>query len=240
MAERPVIGITCYVEDIDRDPWVGQRSAVLPQGYVDHVTGAGGISVILPPRLDVDPGMAAAVLDRVDGLIIAGGADIESSRYGASAHPTSQSPRPDRDSWEIALVQQALARELPLLGICRGMQIMAVEAGGALEQHLPERVGHGDHCLAPGVYARHPVAVMPDTALAAIIDAGEHSVPTYHHQGVLAESLAGTAYVISAWHADGTPEAMEDPSARFRMAVQWHPEAGEDPRLFQALIAASR
>ena len=240
MAERPVIGITCYVEDIDRDPWVGQRSAVLPHGYVDHVTRAGGIAVILPPRLDVDAEMAAAVLDRVDGLIVAGGADVESSRYAAPAHPTSQSPRPDRDSWEIALVSQARARDLPLLGICRGMQIMAVQAGGALEQHLPERVGHDDHSVAPGVYARHPVSVVPGTALARIIDAGEHSVPTYHHQGVLASSLAGTAYVISAWHADGTPEAMEDPTGRFRLAVQWHPEAGEDPRLFDALIVASR
>ncbi len=237
---RPVIGISCYVEKIDRAPWVQQWSAVLPHMYIDHVEAAGGAAVILPPRLDADEHLARDVLALVDGLILAGGADIESSRYGQPPHPTAQSPRPDRDSWELALARVSHAVDLPTLAICRGMQVMAVAAGGALEQHLPERVGHDDHLPEPGVYAAHAVSPVAGTRLAGLLGAAPLDVPTYHHQGVVADSLGGTTYVIDAWHADGTPEGMEDPSSAFRLAVQWHPEAGEDPRLFEALIAAAR
>lgn len=240
MPSRPVIGITCYVEDVDRDPWVSQRSSVLPHRYVEHVERAGGLAVILPPRLDADVAMAREVLGRVDGLIVAGGADVEASRYAAAPHPTSQSPRPDRDAWELALVTATRERQMPLLGICRGMQLMAVEAGGSLEQHVPDRVGTDEHSVAPGVYAAHPVTVVAGTRLEAILGAGPHDVPTYHHQAVRPDSLEHTAYRLSAWHADGTLEAMEDTSAAFRLAVQWHPEAGEDNRLFAALAAESR
>ncbi len=238
MSIRPVIGVSCYVERVDRAPWVGQWSAVLPHGYVEHIEGAGGLAVILPPRLDADDAMAREVLKRLDGVIIAGGADVEASRYAVRSHPTSQSPRPDRDSWELALTLVAIERDLPLLGICRGMQIMAVAAGGRLEQHIPERTGTDEHSPMLGAHARHPVTCVEGTGLGAILGTEELSVPTYHHQAVQPESLADTAYRLSAWHADGTLEGMEDPAGRFRLAVQWHPEAGEDPRLFDALIAA--
>lgn len=235
-SSRPVIGISCYVEKVDRGPWVQQWSVVLPHRYVDMVEAAGGVAVVLPPRLDADDTLARDVLARVDGLILAGGADVEASRYGAVPHPTSQSPRPDRDSWELALARVSHTVDLPTLGVCRGMQVMAVAAGGTLVQHLPDRVGHDGHLPVPGSYLPHPVRIVEGTRLAAILGPGEDKVPTYHHQGVEAESLRHTAYVIDAWHEDGTPEGMEDPAARFRLAVQWHPEAGEDDRLFRVLV----
>lgn len=236
---RPVIGVSCYVESIDRDPWVGQRSAVLPFDYLRHVAAAGGIGLILPPRLDAEEEMAAAVLDRLDGLILAGGADVEASRYAAAPHPTSQAPRPDRDAWELALAAQSWRRGLPTLGVCRGMQIMAVGAGARLVQHLPDTVGSEEHCPALGAFGEHPVRAVDGTRLGGILGTDDLSVPTYHHQGVDADSLGHTDYTISAWHRDGTPEGLEDPTQRFRIAVQWHPEAGDDPRLFAALVAAA-
>ena len=237
--DRPVIGISCYVEKIDRDPWVQQWSVVLPYMYVDHIEAAGGAAVILPPRLDADDHLARDVLARVDGLILAGGADIEASRYGAAPHATAQAPRPDRDAWELSLARVSHAADLPTLGICRGMQVMAVAAGGVIEQHLPDRVGHLEHLPELGRYAAHPVAPVAGSLLASVLCEAVLDVPTYHHQGVYADSLGEAAYVFSAWHADGTPEAMEDPESRFRLAVQWHPEAGEDNRLFRALVEAA-
>ncbi len=242
MSRMPVIGITCYVEPVDRRPWVHQPSAVLPRLYLDHLEAAGAIGVVLPPREDATDELADAVLSRVDALVIAGGADIESTHYGAEAHPTAQEPRRDRDSWEIALARAARARDLPILGICRGMQVLAVASGGHLEQHLPDRVGHHDHSPVVGAYAWHPVRIEQGTRLAGILGGGprdDDGVPTYHHQAVDPESLRDTGFRPSAWHEDGTLEAMEDPAAAFAVAVQWHPEAGTDPRLFEALVEAA-
>ncbi len=236
---RPVIGVSCYVENIDRDPWVGQRSAVLPFDYLRHVAAAGGIALILPPRLDADEEMAAAVVDRLDGLILAGGADVEASRYAAAPHPTSQAPRPDRDAWELALAAQSWRRGLPTLGVCRGMQIMAVGAGASLVQHVPDTVGSEEHCPTLGAFGEHTVRAVDGTRLGGILGTDDLAVPTYHHQGIDADSVGHTGYTISAWHRDGTPEGLEDPGQPFRIAVQWHPEAGDDPRLFMALVAAA-
>lgn len=237
---RPVIGISCYLEAIDRAPWVGQRSAVLPHSYIRHVESAGGLAVLLPPRLDADDELAGLVLDRLDGLIIAGGADIESSRYGDAPHGTAQQSRADRDSWEIALARVSAQRDLPVLGICRGMQVMAVAAGGRLEQHIPDRTASDVHSPVVGTYSRHDVTCVAVTALADILGTQPVSVPTYHHQAVVPDSLGGTTYLAAAWHADGTLEGMVDTRSRFRLAVQWHPEEGSDPRLFEALVAAAK
>lgn len=236
---RPVIGVSAYVEPVDRSVWVQQHSAVLPHRYVDHLERAGAIAVILPPRHDADDEMADAVLARLDGLVIAGGADIEAVHYDAEPHPTSQPPRADRDAWELALARVSAQRDLPVLGICRGMQVMAVAAGATLEQHLPDLVGHDAHCPRPGEYTSHHVAPSAGTTLAVVLGTSPIDVPTYHHQAVRPESLEVTAYRPSAWHADGTLEAMEDPTSAFRLAVQWHPEAGEDGRLFEALVGAA-
>ena len=232
---RPVIGITCYVEGASRGDWVDQPSALLPYDYVRHVEQAGGIALLVPPRADADEDLARAVLDRLDGLILAGGADVAPSRYGATPHPRVQEPRPDRDALELALAAASRAAGLPVLGICRGMQVLAVEAGGTLEQHVPDRVGHDRHSPRPGVYGAHPVRTVPGTRLAGLI--GDQEVTaSYHHQSVLTHP----GYVPAAWADDGTLEAMEDPGAVFRLAVQWHPETGQDARLFEALVAASR
>lgn len=238
-ASRPVIGVSAYVEPVDRSVWVQQHSAVLPYRYVDHIERAGAIAVILPPRHDADDDMADAVLARLDGLVIAGGADVEAVHYDAEPHPTSQAPRADRDAWELALSRMSDERDLPVLGICRGMQVMAVAAGAALVQHVPDVVGHEAHLPRPGEYSLHHATPVAGTLLAELLGTDPLEVPTYHHQAVHPESLEGTVYRPSAWHADGTLEAMEDPTAGFRIAVQWHPEAGDDGRLFEALVAAA-
>ena len=235
----PVIGVSCYVEDVDRSPWRAQRSAVLPHRYVEQLERAGAVVVVLPPRPDADDTLAAAVLSRVDGLVIAGGADVQADRYDAEPHPTSQPPRPDRDEWELALARVSAALDLPVLGVCRGMQVMAVEAGAVLDQHLPDVVGHDAHCPLPGEYTSHHATPVAGTRLAALLGTDPLDVPTYHHQAVRPDSLAGTPYRPAAWHEDGTLEGMEDDSSAFRLAVQWHPEVGDDGRLFDALVEAA-
>jgi putative glutamine amidotransferase len=236
---RPVIGLTCYVEDVDRSPWVAQRSAVLPYRYVAHVERAGGAAVLLPPRVDVDDAMADGVVAGLDGLVVVGGADVEAARYGAPPHPSSQDPRPDRDAWELALVAAARRVDLPVLGICRGMQVMAVADGGVLDQHLPDVVGHDAHSPRPGVYSSHVVTPVPGTTVAAALGQEPVDVPTYHHQAVRPDSLAGSGWRPAAWHEDGTLEAMEDDGGCFRVAVQWHAEESEGAALFEALTAAA-
>jgi putative glutamine amidotransferase len=160
---------------------------------------------------------------------------VEATRYGAEPHVSVQAARPDRDQLELALARVSGQRGVPVLGICRGMQVMAVAAGGALEQHVPDRVGHEGHSVAPGTYAVHPVTTVAGTRTAQILGPSVQ-VPTYHHQSVLGHP----GYVASAWADDGTLEAMEDPAAPFRLGVQWHPEVGTDPRLFRALVDAAR
>lgn len=239
MSRMPIVGITCYVEPVTRGDWVDQLSVVLPAMYVRHVERAGGVAVVLPPRVDLDPASVEAaasdVLGAVDALVIAGGADIESSRYGAAPDLTAQAARRDRDEWELALARVSRARRIPTLGVCRGMQIMAVETGGTLEQHVPDRTSTTVHSPAIGEFAWHPVTTVAGTRVAAILGDGAHEVPTYHHQAVLTHP----GFVPAAWHADGTLEAMEHDGEPFRLAVQWHPEAGEDNRLFAALVRAA-
>lgn len=235
MADRPVIGVTAYVEPVSRGDWSGQHSAVVPHDYVAAIERAGGVAVVLPPRADADDAMVRSLLQRLDAVVIAGGADVEPSRYAALPHPSVQEPRPDRDEFELAVARVSAELGMPLLGICRGMQVMAVAAGGSLEQHLPDRVGHTAHSPSVGVYASHHVSVVAGTRLAGVLGTDDLDVPTYHHQAVVEHP----GYVVSARHEDGTVEAMEDPGAGFRLAVQWHPEAGDDGRLFDALVGAA-
>ncbi|WP_153502624.1 gamma-glutamyl-gamma-aminobutyrate hydrolase family protein [Cumulibacter manganitolerans] len=233
---RPVIGVTCYVEPASWGAWRGVSVALLPQRYVDHVHRAGGRAVLVPPlsstgALNDTADEAATLLDRLDGLVVAGGADVEPARYSAEPHPTVQPSRPDREASELALVTAALAADVPLLGICRGMQVMAVQDGGTLEQHLPDRIGHERHSPGPGRYGVHVVNVLPGTRLADILG-DSVDVSTYHHQGVTRHP----SYTASAYADDGVLEAMERIDRRFCLAVQWHPEEGDDNRLFEALV----
>jgi len=231
---RPVIGITAYVERVSWGRWVDVPGALVPNRYVRAVERAGAIAVVIPPRHDADDDTAHALLERLDGVVLVGGVDVAPELYGDERHPSVQASRPDRDTTEIAIARASVELDLPLLGICRGMQVMAVEAGGLLEQHVPDRVGHDDHSPAPATYGSHPVHTVVGTQVARLLGP-EVDVPTYHHQSVLTHP----GYVASAWASDGTLEAMEVPGARFRLAVQWHPEVGTDPRLFEAFVAAA-
>jgi len=232
-SSRPVIGITCYVEDAVRGVWASMPHALLPYEYVTKIERAGGIAVLIPPRADADEQMARAVISRLDGLMLAGGADVEPRRYAAQPHPSVQDARPDRDAFELALAEVTREWDKPVLGVCRGMQVMAVAAGGTLEQHLPDLVGHEGHSPAPGVYGTHAVRTVDGTTLGALLGR-EVVIPSYHHQSVSSHP----GYVPAAWAPDGTLEAMERPGEPFRLAVQWHPEAGHDERLFDAFVQA--
>ncbi len=233
-ASRPLIGVTSYVEPASWSVWRNVPAALVPYRYVRQVRRSGGIAVMVPPLGEPVGEEAAAVLERLDGLVLVGGVDVEPGRYGQQPQAAVQAPRPDRDASELALVERAAEIDLPLLGICRGMQVMAVAAGGTLVQHLPDKLGTADHSPAPATYGRTVVRTEPGTRLAAVM--GERDeVSCYHHQGV--ESYPG--YTATAYASDGTLEAIEAPDARWRLGVQWHPEAADDPRLFEALVRAA-
>jgi putative glutamine amidotransferase len=229
----PVIGISGCTEQARWGSW-DTPAVLLPRRYADSVAQAGGIPLLLPPM----PGVEHS-LGRLDGLILAGGGDIDPDRFGAQRHPGTAGIRPARDAAEFALVPAALSLGLPLLGICRGLQVLNVALGGTLHQHLPDLVGHGGHSPVTGGYGTHEVKVAPDSRLAAVLGAagaGEFSVPTHHHQAV---DRLGAGLVAAAWTADGIIEAAELAGPGFVLAVQWHPEAGDDPSLFRALIGAA-
>ena len=220
----PLIGITAYVEQARWGSW-DREATLLPQVYVDAVHAAGGRAVVVPPS----PDGAAEVVAALDGLVLAGGGDLDPALYGAEPDPRTTGVRPARDAGEAALLRAAIDADLPTLGICRGMELMSALAGGRLVQHLET----GGHRGAPGVYTRHPVVTVPGTRLAGVIGDGVE-VPSYHHQGVVDPG----SLTVSAHAGDGTIEAVEDPAARFRIGVLWHPEQDADRRLFRALVEA--
>ncbi|WP_328860044.1 gamma-glutamyl-gamma-aminobutyrate hydrolase family protein [Streptomyces sp. NBC_00306] len=222
---KPLIGVTTYLNPAKWGVWE-LPAALLPAAYPRMVQAAGGLAALLPPH--EDPASAEAVVARLDGLVIAGGADVEPARYGAQADPRTGPPARDRDAWELALVHAALATGTPLLGICRGMQLLNVALGGTLVQHLDGHVG------GVGVFGTHTVRPVPGTRFASITPEAT-KVPTYHHQSldVLAPALTASAHAD-----DGTVEAIETADG-WVLGVQWHPEMGEDVRVMRALVEAS-
>ncbi|MFC4145447.1 gamma-glutamyl-gamma-aminobutyrate hydrolase family protein [Micromonospora mangrovi] len=226
---RPLIGISAYVEPAGWAVWRDVPATLVPQAYVRAVTAAGGRTVVLPPD-DVD----ADVVGVLDGLLLAGGADVEPARYAQPRDPRTEA-RPDRDAGELTLLAAALAVDLPVLGVCRGMQLLAVAHGGALHQHLPDVVGHDGHRPAPGVYGAHPVRFAPGSRAGSVL-AGIDRVNSYHHQAVADPGRL----TVSGWADDGVVEAVEDPGRRFLLGVQWHPENDADPRPITALVRAAR
>jgi putative glutamine amidotransferase len=227
---RPLIGITAYVEQARWGVW-DTTAALVPYAYVRQVQDAGGRALVVPPSPD-DPDDVLRVLD---GLLLAGGADIEPTRYGEQPHAETTGLRPERDASELALLGAALDRDLPMLGVCRGMQLMTVHAGGRLHQHLPELVGHDDHRPSPGVYGEHAVRLEEGSRVQTVLG-NRVTVRSYHHQGVADPG----ALRPTGWADDGTVEVVEDGGRRFAVGVLWHPEVGDDPRLFDALVAAAR
>jgi gamma-glutamyl-gamma-aminobutyrate hydrolase PuuD len=230
--KRPVIGITAYAEPAVRWGVWEVPAAVVPLAYVRQVEAAGGRPVLVPPSLD---GIEETI-DVVDGLLFSGGSDIDPDEYGQEAHPETNGIRPERDRAELALLTAALDRDLPLLAVCRGSQVLNVARGGDLVQHLPEVVGDEKHKHTPGTFADHEVDVKEGTRLRALL--GERApVKSHHHQGF---GRVGEGLVETAWAEDGTLEAVEDPDKRFAVGVLWHPEEGEDAALFDALVAEAR
>jgi gamma-glutamyl-gamma-aminobutyrate hydrolase PuuD len=228
---RPVIGITSYAQEARWGVW-HLPAVLIPLAYVDAVEAAGGRAVVIPPtEIGVEE-----TLSTLDGVVFSGGADVDPARYGAEPHPETDTPQARRDAGEMALLEAALERDMPVLAICRGFQLLNIARGGDLIQHLPEEVGHDVHKQVPGEFAVHPVEVKEGTRLAAIV--GERSEVTSHHHQALGK--VGDGLVETAWAADGTLEGVEDPSLRFAVGVQWHPEAGEDAALFEALVAEAR
>lgn len=234
-ASRPVVGLTTYLEQVQAGIW-DVPAGYLPADYFEGVIRAGGIAVLLPPQ-PVDPEIVGRVLDSLDALAITGGYDLGPAAYGQQPHPATDVPRTERDAWEFALLKGALDRGLPVLGICRGAQVLNVALGGTLHQHLPDVIGHTGHRAGNGVFSRLPVCTAPGTRLAALIGPSA-DVPCYHHQAI---DKVGAGLVVGAWDTDGVVEALELPGERFVLAVQWHPEQSlEDLRLFTALVDAAR
>jgi putative glutamine amidotransferase len=229
-----VIGLTTYLQQVQTGVW-DVRASFLPHIYFEGVTLAGGVAVLLPPQ-PVDDDIAARVLDGLDGLVITGGSDVDPSRYGQAPHPNTDQPGRERDAWEFGLLDAALRRGIPVLGICRGAQVLNVALGGTLHQHLPDVIGHTHHQKGNAVFATSAVRTVPGTRLAALI--GESSdAQCYHHQAI---DRLGEGLIVSARDNDGVIEAVEMPGVNFVLAVQWHPEERlDDLRLFAAVVQAA-
>ena len=222
-----MIGITTYAEEATWGRWT-EPAAFTPLAYVRAVEQAGGRPLLVPPSEDG----IEETLDALDGIIFSGGGDLDPEVYGAEAHPETAEVSPERDNAELALLQAALSRDMPVLAVCRGSQVLNVARGGDLVQHLPEIVGHDQHRHSDPVMADHEVTVKSDSRLGSIL--GDRApVKSAHHQGF---GQLGEGLRESAWAEDGTVEALEDPSHRFALGVLWHPEEGEDYALFKALV----
>jgi putative glutamine amidotransferase len=231
---RPLVGICAAVEDARFGPWE-QPATLLPRGYADAVQAAGGVALLMPPD-DAVAEHPGVLLERLDGLLLAGGRDIDPLTYGARPDPHTTEPSPARDRFELALASAALERDMPVLGVCRGMQMLNVACGGTLQQHV-EREQLARHRHTPGVFADHDVELTPGS-LAERAAGGERvSVRSHHHQaiGELGEGLVATGRSPE----DGLVEAIELPAKRFALGVLWHPEEDEASGVIGALVQAA-
>ncbi len=237
MGSAPAIGICAAVERVSWGVWDGYEVTLAPRAYVNAVQRAGGLAVVLPPDAAavVDPDI---LLDRIDALLLAGGADIDPGSYGAEPHPETRGTWPERDAFEIALAQRALERDMPVLGICRGMQLLNVALGGTLDQHLPESIEGSVHRSVAGTFGTHRVRLAPGTLACRAAGTEGLLVMSHHHQGV--ERL-GEGLVVSGWSdSDEIVEAIELPGRRFALGVVWHPEEDRASPVIGALVAAAR
>jgi putative glutamine amidotransferase len=224
---RPLIGITSYAEEIRWGVWT-EDAALVPLAYVRAVERAGGRPLVVPPS---DDGLEET-LDALDGVILSGGGDLDPELYGAEPHDETDAPRAERDAAELRLLEAALDRDMPVLAICRGSQLLNVARGGDLVQHLPETVGHEQHRHEPGSFSDHDVKVEAGSRLGGLL--GDRApVKSHHHQGY---GRIGSGLREVAWAEDGVVEGLEDVDKRFALGVLWHPEEGEDFALFQGLV----
>jgi putative glutamine amidotransferase len=233
---RPVIGIPTPVERARWGAWEDD-AALVSVSYLRAVQRAGGVALLLPPD-DAVVAHPDEVLDHIDALLLAGGGDLDPSVYGADPHEQTRPTHPQRDRFELALVRRALERDMPLLGICRGMQVLNVACGGTLHQHLPELVGHEDHRRRPGTFGDHDVRLARGSLAARAAGATHVASKSHHHQAV---DRIGDGLRVSGWsELDDLPEAVEAPATRFTLGVQWHPEADEASQLIAALVEEAR
>jgi putative glutamine amidotransferase len=230
---RPLIGVCAAVEKATFGVWRDEPATLLPLSYSRAIHGAGGMVAMLPPdrRASEDP---TELLDKLDALVLAGGADIDPENRGIEAHPETFGTNPDRDNFEIALALGALDRGIPLLGVCRGMQVLNVTCGGTLDQHIPERLGHDRHRPMPGSWAEHDVRLEPGSLAAQAAGTENLTVKSHHHQGVdrIGEDLAATAWATD----DESVEAIESPNGEFVLGVLWHPEEDPEDRVIPSLV----
>jgi putative glutamine amidotransferase len=230
---RPLIGVCAAVEPASYGVWKDEPAVLLPLSYARAIHGAGAMMAMLPPdrRAVEDPG---ELLDRIDALVLGGGADIDPESQGVEAHPETVGSNPDRDRFEIALARGALDRGIPLLGVCRGMQILNVACGGTLDQHIPERLGHEIHRPVPGSWAEHDVRIESGSLAAQAAGTEQLSVKSHHHQGVdrIAENLRASAWATD----DDSVEAIESDDGTFVLGVLWHPEEDAEDRVIPSLI----
>jgi putative glutamine amidotransferase len=235
---KPVIGLCTALERARWSVW-DLQAVLLPRSYVDAVQHAGGIALMLPP----DPAAVEEpdmLLDLLDALVLAGGADVDPASYGAEPHAATIGTVPERDAFELALARRAIERDMPFLGICRGMQVMNVARGGTLTQHLPDDYGHEDHRRSLGSFdnADHDVRLAQDSLVARVAHEELHGTKSHHHQGV---QRVGEGLEVTGWATiDELPEAIELPGNRFALGVQWHPEADETSPLIAALVEEAR
>jgi putative glutamine amidotransferase len=227
----PVVGITTYVEEASWGHWT-LDAALIPYDYVRAVERAGARALLVPPSADG----VEETLDALDGVVFSGGNDLDPDSYGAAAHAETTGTRPERDRGELALLEGALARDMPVLAVCRGFQVLNVARGGDLVQHLPEIVGSEQHRVVKGAFSDHGVRIDDGSRLGSVLGT-DAPVKSHHHQGV---GRIGEGLREVAWADDGTVEALEDPDRRFAVGVLWHPEAGDDLKLFEALVAEAR
>jgi putative glutamine amidotransferase len=234
---RPLIGVCAAVERAQFGAWKDEPTVLLPLSYARAIHGAGGMMAMLPPDRNAteEPG---ELLDRIDALVLGGGADIDPDVHGAEAHAETVGTNPDRDRFEVALALAALGRGMPLLGVCRGMQILNVACGGTLDQHLPDRVGHERHRPVPGAWAEHDVRLEHGSLAARAAGTEVLTVKSHHHQGVDAIPAALTA---SAWATeDESVEAIESTDGAFVLGVLWHPEEDPEDRVIRSLVERVR